>query len=366
MHRAVHAHGLHHVVSFAALRQQPVGLGVGHVAGDEHVVARTTDQGVVAPASVEHIVAFVAVQHVVAQTAQQGVVASAAVQQVVAGLAVDHVGARVAQQTVGLLAAAQVFNAAHIQPAFFVAPGVAQGGAVGARVVAVSTAPGQVDVDPGFFRAAGADVAVSTAVERFRGREVQPVVAGTTVDLHGAIDAQGLYHVVAFAALRHDALRFSIGHVAGDQHVVARPTDQGVGATAAVEHIVGAVAGDDVVAAVARAVDGGRTGQGQVLARVLQHMADRAVDRVGAAVRQALDARRACIRRRCWYGWAVADLGLGGRHGRAMAHLGLRLAHRQRRDGWRGLVQRGQIGDHAGHRSVGAQLARQGGCGGGV
>ena len=71
-----------------------------------------------------------------------------------------------------------------------------------------------------------------------------------------------------------------------DEYVVAVAADQRVVAGAAVEDVVAGVAGDDVGERVAGAVDGGRSGQRQVLDVGAERVADAALHRVGALARQ--------------------------------------------------------------------------------
>ena len=83
------------------------------------------------------------------------------------------------------------------------------------------------------------------------------------------------------------ALSASVDHVAGvvdDIGVVAGAADHGVGAGAAVERVVAAVAGDDVGERIAGAVDVGAAGQGQVLDIGAERVGDRRLHRVGALV----------------------------------------------------------------------------------
>jgi hypothetical protein len=128
-------------------------------------------------------------------------------------------------------------------------------------------------------RVAGDDVG-----ERVAGAvDVGAAGQGQVLDIGAERVADRRLHRVG-AAAHGGGFRHHVAGVVDHVGVVAVAADQRVGADAAVEGVVAAVAGDDVGVAVAGAVDVAAAGQGQVVDVGAEREAHRRLHQVGASL----------------------------------------------------------------------------------
>ncbi|MNK82826.1 hypothetical protein D3C87_1026130 [compost metagenome] len=258
---------------------QMIALGaletVDHIAQspDAHVRQRTEREGIRASATDEVVGACTANQPVIARTAHQRIVARTTVQ---------NVRGAVARQTVGVGASRQVFKEFQgVEPG---AGGVllgrgrevygnaGQGALEGHRVSAIApvqhvvAGSGEQRVVQRVARAIGGasavDIQMLDVVAEGIGRQaavhtVNPSRRRIAVDLdHGVIGVVDIVGVVAIAAAH------------------------AVGPCGTLEHVIGGIAGDEVVPLIAGAVDVRHAGEHQVLEIGAQGPADRGLHRI--------------------------------------------------------------------------------------